>query len=89
MVSFVTRLPPLFPTLRGLSASALSHDVPAGLVLAAIALPGQLATAKLAGLPAEAGLFAFVGAIVGYALTPGYETYRGLGWFGAIELLPE
>ena len=68
MVSFVTRLPPLFPTLRGLSASALSHDVPAGLVLAAIALPGQLATAKLAGLPAEAGLFAFVGAIVGYAI---------------------
>ncbi|MBI1207286.1 MAG: chemotaxis protein [Azospirillum sp.] len=24
------------------------------------------------------------GAIVGYALTPGYETYRGLGWYGVI-----
>ncbi len=24
------------------------------------------------------------GAQVGYALTPGYETYRGLGWFGVI-----
>ncbi len=24
------------------------------------------------------------GRIVGYALTPGYETYRGLGWYGAI-----
>ena len=68
MVSFVTRLPPLFPTLRGLSAGALAHDLPAGLVLAAIALPGQLATAKLAGLPAEAGLFAFLGAIAGYAI---------------------
>jgi hypothetical protein len=22
--------------------------------------------------------------VVGYALTPGYETYRGLGWYGAI-----
>jgi hypothetical protein len=24
------------------------------------------------------------GTVVGYALTPGYETYRGLGWFGVI-----
>jgi hypothetical protein len=24
------------------------------------------------------------GVIVGYALTPGYETYRGLGWYGVI-----
>jgi hypothetical protein len=24
------------------------------------------------------------GSVVGFALTPGYETYRGLGWFGAI-----
>lgn len=24
------------------------------------------------------------GRIVGYALTPGYETYRGLGWYGVI-----
>ena len=68
MVSFVARLPPLFPALRGLSRGALSHDLPAGLVLAAIALPGQLATAKLAGLPAEVGLFAFVGAVAGYAI---------------------
>jgi hypothetical protein len=25
------------------------------------------------------------GRVVGYALTPGYETYRGLGWYGVIE----
>ena len=25
------------------------------------------------------------GQIVGYALTPGYETYRGLGWYGVIS----
>ena len=24
------------------------------------------------------------GCIVGYALTPGYETYRGLGWYGVV-----
>jgi hypothetical protein len=28
------------------------------------------------------------GTIVGYALTPGYETYRGLGWYGVIEQAP-
>jgi hypothetical protein len=25
------------------------------------------------------------GALVGYALTPGYETYRGMGWYGVVE----
>jgi hypothetical protein len=25
------------------------------------------------------------GAVVGFALTPGYETYRGLGWYGLVE----
>lgn len=25
------------------------------------------------------------GAFVGYALTPGYESYQGMGWFGVIE----
>ncbi len=28
------------------------------------------------------------GSLVGYALTPGYETYRGMGWFGVIEQHP-
>ena len=23
--------------------------------------------------------------MVGFSLTPGYETYRGLGWYGVIE----
>ena len=25
------------------------------------------------------------GSLVGFALTPGYETYQGLGWYGVIE----
>lgn len=30
------------------------------------------------------------GRIVGYALTPGYETYRGLGWYGVvIQQIPQ
>jgi len=28
------------------------------------------------------------GTLVGYALTPGYETYKGLGWYGAIAQQP-
>jgi hypothetical protein len=28
------------------------------------------------------------GATVGFALTPGYETYKGLGWYGVIHQLP-
>ncbi len=24
------------------------------------------------------------GAVIGFALTPGYETYRGLGWYGVL-----
>lgn len=28
------------------------------------------------------------GTIIGYSLTPGYETYRGLGWYGVIEQSP-
>lgn len=38
-------------------------------------------------LPADAtgmGSYATGHVTVGYALTPGYETYRGLGWYGAI-----
>jgi hypothetical protein len=25
------------------------------------------------------------GSVVGFALTPGYETYTGLGWYGVVE----
>jgi hypothetical protein len=30
------------------------------------------------------GCYADKGRVVGYALTPGYETYQGLGWYGVI-----
>jgi hypothetical protein len=39
-------------------------------------------------LPADGrtrGYFIDRGRLVAFALTPGYETYRGLGWFGVVE----
>jgi sulfate permease, SulP family len=52
---------PLFlPSLRGYRASWLWPDVVAGLALVAVAVPEQIATAKLAYMPAAAGLYAFI-----------------------------
>jgi sulfate permease, SulP family len=56
------------PTLRGYRRSALGADALAGLSLVAVALPSQMATARLAGLPAVAGLYAFVAGSALYAL---------------------
>jgi MFS superfamily sulfate permease-like transporter len=56
------------PTLRGYRTSSLGADALAGLSLVAVALPSQMATARLAGLPAVAGLYAFIAGSVLYAL---------------------
>jgi sulfate permease, SulP family len=48
------------PTLRGYRRSWLSADALAALTLVAVALPSQMATARLANLPVVAGLYAFV-----------------------------
>ncbi|HWA80662.1 MAG TPA: SulP family inorganic anion transporter [Acetobacteraceae bacterium] len=58
----------LFRSLRGYRRDFLPHDAVAGMMLLAIALPGQLATARLAGLPAESGLLAFVAGSIGFAV---------------------
>ncbi len=58
----------LFASWRGWTPAWLPADVLAGLLLAAIALPEQLATARLAGLPAQAGLVAFLAGSLGFAL---------------------
>lgn len=57
----------LFTSLRGFRPSWLPHDLIAGVLLTAIAVPEQLATARLAGLPPEAGLIAFVAGSVAFA----------------------
>jgi SulP family sulfate permease len=56
------------PTLRGYRAAWLGADALAGLTLVAVAVPGQMATAQLAGVPAVAGLYAFVAGSLAYAL---------------------
>jgi SulP family sulfate permease len=57
----------LFASLRGYRVSWLPHDLVAGLMLLAIALPGQLATARLAGMPPVTGIYAFVAGSLAFA----------------------
>lgn len=58
----------MFESLRGFRRDWFAHDLIAGLLLTAIAVPEQLATARLAGLPAETGLVAFVAGSLGFAV---------------------
>nr|WP_294529713.1 SulP family inorganic anion transporter [uncultured Rhodopila sp.] len=48
--------------------NGLPRDALAGLLLAAIAIPEQLATARLAGMPPEAGMFTFAAGAIGFAV---------------------
>jgi sulfate permease, SulP family len=57
----------LFASLRGYRIGWLPHDFIAGLMLAAVAIPGQLATARLAGMPPETGLYAFAAGSLAFA----------------------
>jgi SulP family sulfate permease len=50
------------------AARDLRADLAAGLVLAAVALPSQMATAHLAGFPPATGFIAFAAASVGFAI---------------------
>ena len=62
------RTRPIFQALSGESLGSVSQDLTAGLTLAAIAIPEQMATARLGGFAPEIGLFAFVAATVGFAV---------------------
>lgn len=52
----------LFPTFRGYQRQWLRGDLLAGVTIGAIAIPGQIAVAKVAGMPPTTGLWAFVAA---------------------------
>jgi sulfate permease, SulP family len=58
---------PIFGALSGATPAGLSHDLVAGLTLAAIAIPEQMATARLGGFAPQVGFFAFAAASVGFA----------------------
>jgi MFS superfamily sulfate permease-like transporter len=62
---------PVFSSLRGYRPQLLPGDVIAGLTLAAIAIPEQMATARLGGFPPQLGFLAFVAGSLGFALIGG------------------
>ena len=58
---------PLFRSLNGYRIQFLSHDLFAGLTLAAIAIPEQMATARLGGFAPQIGFFAFLAGSLAFA----------------------
>jgi SulP family sulfate permease len=59
---------PLFRSLASYRASFLPADLIAGLTLAAIAIPEQMATARLGGFSPQIGFFAFMAGSLGFAM---------------------
>ena len=59
---------PVLASLKAYRAGALPADLIAGLTLAAIAIPEQMATARLGGFAPQIGFFAFIAGSVGFAL---------------------
>jgi SulP family sulfate permease len=57
---------PLFRSFAGYKAGYIGPDLVAGLTLAAIAIPAQMATARLGGLPPQVGFFAFIAATLAF-----------------------
>ena len=60
--------PGLAPTLHGYRRSWLAGDAAAGAALLVIAVPEQLATSRLAGMPPITGFYAFIAGSVLFAL---------------------
>src|SRR6201997_2389361 len=58
---------PVFRSLNGYRIQFLSHDLFAGLTLAAIAIPEQMATARLGGFAPQIGFFAFLAGSLAFA----------------------
>jgi sulfate permease, SulP family len=59
---------PIFRSLDSYRPSFLTHDLVAGLTLAAIAIPEQMATARLGGFAPEIGFFAFLAGSLAFAV---------------------
>jgi MFS superfamily sulfate permease-like transporter len=59
---------PLFTSLASWRPALLPADLIAGLTLAAIAIPEQMATARLGGFEPQIGFFAFIAGSIGFAM---------------------
>ena len=62
---------PLLRSLQGYAMTSLPADLIAGVTLAAVAIPEQMATAKLGGFAPQIGFFAFIAGATGFALFGG------------------
>lgn len=60
-----------WPLFSSLASYSLPGDLMAGLTLAAIAIPEQMATARLGGFAPQVGFFAFMAGSLGFALLGG------------------
>lgn len=60
-----------WPLFGSLASYSLPGDLMAGLTLAAIAIPEQMATARLGGFAPQIGFFAFMAGSLGFALLGG------------------
>src|SRR6476619_4027036 len=59
---------PVFRSLASFRLRDLPSDLIAGLTLAAIAIPEQMATARLGGFSPQIGFFAFIAGSIGFAM---------------------
>jgi sulfate permease, SulP family len=59
---------PIFRSLASFRPSDLPGDLIAGLTLAAIAIPEQMATARLGAFSPQIGFFAFIAGSIGFAM---------------------
>jgi SulP family sulfate permease len=65
---FTNKAWPLFASLQSYSLQFLARDLFAGLTLAAIAIPEQMATARLGGFAPQLGFFAFLAGSLAFAM---------------------
>jgi SulP family sulfate permease len=75
MTKSITRLVPILSWGREYNRSALSNDLVAAVIVTIMLIPQSLAYALLAGLPAEAGLYASIAPIILYTV---FGTSRAL-----------
>jgi MFS superfamily sulfate permease-like transporter len=59
---------PVFRSLQSYRLQFITHDLFAGLTLAAIAIPEQMATARLGGFAPQIGFFAFLAGSLAFAI---------------------
>ncbi len=68
-----------FPTLRGYRRRWLGRDLLAGVTFGAVTMPGQIATAHLAGMPPITGLYGFlVACLIGVLLSSNRQLAFGV-----------